>query len=78
MIGGISWPPVEATASTLAAKCGGKPERAAIFAEPELVAEVAFAEWTEAGTLRHPSYQGLRDDREPGGVVREVPQESPG
>jgi bifunctional non-homologous end joining protein LigD len=56
---------------------GRQPERAAIFAEPELVAEVEFAEWTEAGTLRHPSYEGLRDDRDPEGVVREVPQPAP-
>ena len=27
MIGGMIWPPVEATASTPAAKCGGKPVR---------------------------------------------------
>ena len=27
MIGGMIWPPVEAVASTPAAKCGGKPER---------------------------------------------------
>jgi bifunctional non-homologous end joining protein LigD len=56
---------------------GRQPERAAIFAEPELVAEVEFGEWTEAGTLRHPSYQGLRDDRDPESVVREQPQPPP-
>lgn len=50
---------------------GRQPERAAIFAEPELVAEVEFAEWTEAGTLRHPSYKGLRADRPAESVVRE-------
>lgn len=50
---------------------GRQPERAAIFAEPELVAEVAFAEWTSAGTLRHPSYKGLRDDKPAIQVVRE-------
>jgi len=50
---------------------GRQPQKGAIFAEPELVAEVEFAEWTNAGTLRHPSYKGLRDDREPQDVVRE-------
>jgi bifunctional non-homologous end joining protein LigD len=50
---------------------GRQPERAAVFAEPELVAEVEFGEWTAAGTLRHPSYKGLRDDRDPASVVRE-------
>lgn len=36
-----------------------------------LVAEVAFAEWTSSGTLRHPSYVALRDDKAPREVVRE-------
>ena len=45
--------------------------RAARFVEPLLVAEVAFSEWTSAGTLRAPSYKGLRDDVDPGQVVRE-------
>lgn len=54
---------------------GRQPERAAIFAEPELVAEVSFTEWTEAGTLRHPSYKGLRDDKPADAVVRERPDE---
>ena len=39
--------------------------------EPELVAEVGFTEWTTAGQLRHPTYLGLRDDKDPAGVVRE-------
>jgi len=52
---------------------GRQPERAAIFAEPELVAEVEFAEWTSAGTMRHPSYKGLRDDKPARDVIREEP-----
>src|SRR5690606_14168397 len=52
---------------------GRQPQRDAIFVEPELVCEVAFAEWTQAGTLRHPSYQGLHDDKPPSEVVREMP-----
>jgi len=38
---------------------------------PELVAQVTFGEWTEAGSLRHPVYLGLRDDKSPKKVVRE-------
>ncbi len=34
------------------------------WVKPELVAEVAFAEWTDDGRLRQPSFQGLREDRE--------------
>lgn len=50
---------------------GRQPRRGAVFAEPRLVAEVEFSEWTRAGTLRQPSYKGLRDDKDPGEVVRE-------
>ena len=34
-----------------------------VWVEPQLVAEVEFSEWTHDGRLRHPSYQGLRDDK---------------
>jgi bifunctional non-homologous end joining protein LigD len=40
---------------------------------PDLVAEVAFSEWTNDGRLRHPSFQGLRRDKSARDVVREVP-----
>jgi bifunctional non-homologous end joining protein LigD len=46
-------------------------DRAARYVEPELVAEVEFGEWTSEGILRHPSYMGLRDDKQPTDVVRE-------
>jgi bifunctional non-homologous end joining protein LigD len=41
------------------------------FCEPDLVCEVQFSEWTHEGTLRQPSYKGLRDDKDPREVVRE-------
>lgn len=41
------------------------------WVEPRLVAEVGFSEWTSTGTLRHPVYFGLRDDKDPAQVVRE-------
>ncbi|ROO31860.1 non-homologous end-joining DNA ligase [Salinisphaera orenii] len=47
-------------------------ERGVHWVEPERVAEVAFTEWTEDGRLRHPSYVGERDDKDPREVVREV------
>lgn len=43
------------------------------FVAPELVGEVAFAEWTSAGRLRHPRFLGLRRDKDPRAVVREAP-----
>ena len=39
--------------------------------QPSLVAEVAFAEWTMAGMMRHPVFIGLRSDKAPADVVRE-------
>jgi bifunctional non-homologous end joining protein LigD len=51
----------------------GKLPRAGVhWARPELVAQVAFTEWTSAGQLRHPRYLGLRDDKDADDVVREV------
>jgi len=47
--------------------------RRAIWAEPKLVGEVAFTEWTDEGIIRHPSFQGLRKDKSPTEVVREEP-----
>lgn len=41
------------------------------YVRPELVVELEFTEFTRDGTLRHPSYQGLRDDKDPADVVRE-------
>jgi bifunctional non-homologous end joining protein LigD len=52
---------------------GRQPERGSIFVEPELVAEVEFGEWTQAGTMRHPAFKGLRTDKPARDVVREEP-----
>eukprot|EP01022_Parablepharisma_sp_SALTPOND_P001061 TRINITY_DN105506_c0_g1_i1.p2 TRINITY_DN105506_c0_g1~~TRINITY_DN105506_c0_g1_i1.p2 ORF type:complete len:305 (+),score=77.27 TRINITY_DN105506_c0_g1_i1:478-1392(+) len=41
------------------------------WVSPKLVAEVHFTEWTDAGRLRHPSFKGLRWDKDPKQVVRE-------
>ena len=57
---------------------GRQPQRDSRFVEPELVCEVEFSEWTSAGTLRHPSYKGLRDDKPALDVVREEPAPPPG
>ncbi len=54
---------------------GERPPRGAVFAEPRLVAEVEFAEWTRTGSLRQPSYKGLREDKSPEEVAREDPAE---
>ncbi|MBS3942063.1 MAG: non-homologous end-joining DNA ligase [Actinobacteria bacterium] len=45
--------------------------RDARFAEPHLVVDVRFTEWTPDGRLRHPVYLGRRSDKDPAEVVRE-------
>ena len=47
--------------------------RDAHWVEPKLVAQVRFTEWTRDGSLRHPSFQGLREDKTPQETVREKP-----
>jgi len=48
--------------------------RKAHWVEPELVAEVEFAQWTDDNILRQASFQGLRLDKNPTDVIREQPQ----
>lgn len=47
------------------------PVRNARFVKPMLVGEFEFTEWTPNHTLRHPSFKGLRDDKDPRQVIRE-------
>jgi bifunctional non-homologous end joining protein LigD len=52
-------------------------ERDAIWVKPRYVAQVAFSEWTRDGKLRQPSFQGLREDKKPEEVSREMPEPVP-
>ncbi len=45
--------------------------RDAVWAEPDLVGEVAFAAWTADGRMRHPAWRGLREDLDVDDVVVE-------
>lgn len=45
--------------------------RDAHWVRPQLVGEVAFTEWTGDDRLRHPSWRGLRPDKDAADVVRE-------
>lgn len=48
--------------------------RGAHYVDPKLVAQVRFAEWTRDGLVRQASFLGLRADKNPKDVVREIPQ----
>ena len=49
------------------------PYRNAHWVRPELVAEVAFAEWTQEGRVRQAVFKGLRDDKPAAAIRREAP-----
>jgi bifunctional non-homologous end joining protein LigD len=51
----------------------GLPSKGVHWTRPSLVAEVGFTEWTKGGKLRHPRFVGLRTDKDPADVVREIP-----
>src|SRR5258706_9467214 len=51
-----------------------KYSRGVHWIKPELVGEVAFTAWTDDGLLRHPSFQGLREDKPPRRIRRETTQ----
>jgi bifunctional non-homologous end joining protein LigD len=48
--------------------------RKAEWIEPKLIAEIAFTEFTRDGILRHPSFQGLREDKKARSVKLERAQ----
>jgi DNA ligase D-like protein (predicted ligase) len=51
----------------------GQPkDRDIAWVRPEMVVQIGFTEWTRDGKLRHPRYQGLREDKAATEVVRET------
>ncbi len=51
----------------------GLPRLRAHWVRPTIVVQVAFIEWTVHGKLRHPRLLGIRPDKSPREVVREMP-----
>lgn len=51
--------------------------KGAHYIKPELVAEIAFTEFTSEGILRHPSFIALREDKPASQVVVETPKKLP-
>jgi bifunctional non-homologous end joining protein LigD len=56
---------------------GAPRSRDVTWVEPKLVCQVSFTEWTRDGSLRHPSFLGLREDKAARDVVREVAKVQP-
>jgi bifunctional non-homologous end joining protein LigD len=53
------------------------PGAKAVWLKPKIICEVSFAEMTSDGVMRHPSYEGLRPDKNPASVVleKEIPEQ---
>jgi bifunctional non-homologous end joining protein LigD len=51
--------------------------RKAKWCEPELVAEINFTEMTDSGSLRHPVFMGLREDKPARSITMEKPVAPP-
>jgi bifunctional non-homologous end joining protein LigD len=63
--------PVLSRAET--AGLGASEWRAVRWVKPIVLCEVAFTEWTDDGRIRHPSFQGLREDKSAAEVKKEMP-----
>ncbi len=64
--------PLERDTSPFSTPVPPRYARGAHWVEPRLVGDVAFTEWTADGRMRHPSWHGLRADKNPGAVHREA------
>ena len=52
----------------------GRGLRDYVFVKPEILCEISFLEWTTDGHIRHASFKGLREDKNPIEVVEEIPK----
>lgn len=50
-----------------------KANAAVTWVKPKLICEVSFAEWTQDNLMRQPIFHGLRSDKSPKTVKREIP-----
>jgi bifunctional non-homologous end joining protein LigD len=46
----------------------------ATWLKPELVCEIKFTEWTDDGRMRQPIFLGLRYDKNPKKIIKEMPE----
>jgi bifunctional non-homologous end joining protein LigD len=54
------------------------PKKGVHWVKPTMVAQVGYGEWTSANKVRHPRFLGLRTDRDPREVTREVVEAAQG
>lgn len=52
------------------------PKASVVWVKPRLVAEISYREMTKSGAIRQPSFKGLREDKKPEEVVREIPADT--
>ena len=60
--------PLETDATPFVELVHPKPSEKRRWVEPVLVVRTSFSQWTPDGVLRHPVYEGLRDDKRAGDV----------
>ncbi len=63
--------PLQSPVSPFTTRIAAADAASATYVRPELVGEVQYGEWTRDGRLRHPTWRGLRPDKNPAEVVRE-------
>lgn len=54
-----------------------KTNNSVTWVKPKLVCEVKFSEWTQDGSMRHPIFMGLREDKPARATVREKKEPLP-
>ena len=50
-----------------------KPNAPVHWVSPKIICEMSFSEWTNDGFMRHPKFEGLREDKQPNNIHREKP-----
>ena len=63
--------PIQQTRSPFVNPPGGSQAAGVHWVKPTLVAEIAFAEWTNEDQIRQASFQGIREDKDARSVVAE-------
>ena len=64
--------PLHTDRSPFATEVPAEYARGVTWVRPQLVIEVSFAGWTQDGRMRAASYRGIRTDKDPADVVREM------